>query len=127
MYPVGVNYWPRYAIALECEDYTYHWLTPGFYNPEEIERDLAQMESMGLNFVAVRAHHETDRRTLLDFLRRCDNHEIRAFLFVHTNVITDEPHYFQGIMMPTAFNEEASADFIRACGWPTIPRCWATT
>ena len=114
-YPVGVNYWPRYAIALECEDYTYHWLTPGFYNPEEVERDLAQMEKMGFNFIAIRAHHQTDRRTVLDVLRRCKKHGIRAFLFVHSNEITDEPHYFQGIMMPTAFNEKATAEYIREC------------
>ena len=120
-YPMGLNYWPRYAIALECEDYVYHWLTPGFYNPEEVERDLAQMESMGLNFTAIRANVKSDRRTLLDFLRRCRNHHIYVFLFVQTHVITDEPHYFQGIMMPQVFQEEASADFIRACRLPENP------
>jgi len=124
-YPVGVNYWPRYAIALECEDYVYHWLTPGFYNPEEVERDLVQMESMGLNFVAIRANVKNDRRTLLDFLRRCRNHDIYVFLFVQTHVITDEPHYFQGIMMPQHFQEEASADFIRACRLPDNPALMA--
>ncbi len=124
-YPVGVNYWPRYAVALECEDYVYHWLTPGFYNPEEVERDLAQMESMGLNFVAIRADHQTNRRTLLDFLRRCRNHAIYVFLFVQTHVITDEPHYFQGIMMPQVFQEKASADFIRACRLPDNPALMA--
>jgi hypothetical protein len=113
-YPVGVNYWPRYAIALECEDYVYHWLTPGFYNPEEVERDLQQLESMGATFVCIRAHVDNDRRTLLDFLRRSGNHGIRVFLFAQTHVITDEPHYFQGIMMPFCFQEQAAADLIRS-------------
>lgn len=112
-YPVGVNYWPRYAIALEQEDYTFHWLSPGFYNPEEVERDLRQLESMGANFVAIRAHHQNDRRTVLDFLRRCHSHGIRAFLFLQSHVITDDPHYFQGLMMPHHFQEEAVAEFIR--------------
>ncbi|HPA16183.1 MAG TPA: hypothetical protein PLU30_00450 [Verrucomicrobiae bacterium] len=113
-YPVGVNYWPRGAIALEQEDYTFHWLSPGFYDPEEVERDLRQLESMGASFVAIRAHHQNDRRTVLDFLRRCHNHGIRAFLFLQSHVITDDPHYFQGLMMPHHFQEEAVTDFIRA-------------
>lgn len=112
-YPVGVNYWPRYAIALEQEDYVFHWLSPGFYNPEEVERDLRQLEEMGANFVAIRVHHENDRRTVLDFLRRCRNHGIRAFVFVSSHEITDDPHYFQGLMMPTHFQEKKVAEFIR--------------
>lgn len=113
-YPVGVNYWPRYAIALEQEDFTFHWLSPGFYNPEEVERDLRQLESLGANFVAIRIHHQNDRRTVLDFLRRCRNHGIRVFVFVASHVITDEPHYFQGLMMPHHFQEKDVAEFIRA-------------
>ncbi|MBM3889109.1 MAG: hypothetical protein FJ388_08275, partial [Verrucomicrobia bacterium] len=113
-YPVGVNYWPRYAIALEQEDYVFHWLSPGFYNPEEVERDLRQLESMGANFVAIRAHHQNDRRTVLDFLRRCRNHGIRVFVFVQSHVISDDPHYFQGLMMPHHFQEKDVAEFIRA-------------
>ena len=113
-YPVGVNYWPRHSIALEQEDYVYHWLTPGFYNPEEVERDLQQLESMGATFVAIRAHHQNDRRTVLDFLRRCRNHGLRAFLFVQSHVITDDPHYFQGLMMPYHFQEKDVAEFISA-------------
>ncbi|MEK7405484.1 MAG: carboxypeptidase regulatory-like domain-containing protein [Acidobacteriota bacterium] len=113
-YPVGVNYWPRYAIALEQEDYVFHWLTPGFYNPEEVERDLKQLQSLGANFVAIRVNHQDNRRTLLDFLRRCRNHGIRVFVFVQSHVITDDPHYFQGLMMPYHFQEETVAEFIRA-------------
>ncbi len=113
-HPVGVNYWPRYAIALEQEDYTFHWLTPGFYNPEEVENDLRQLETMGATFVAIRAHHQNDRRTVLDFLRRCSHHGLRAFLFVQSHVITDDPHYFQGLMMPYHFQQKDVADFIHA-------------
>lgn len=113
-HPVGVNYWPRHAIALECEDYVFHWLTPGFYDPEEVDRDLGQLESMGANFVSIRAHHQNDRRTVLDFLRRCRNHGIRVMVFVQTHVITDDPHYFQGLMMPFHFQEREVTEFIRS-------------
>jgi hypothetical protein len=113
-YPMGVNYWPRHAIALECEDYTYHWLTPGFYNPEEVERDLQQLESMGSTFVAIRAHHQNDRRTVLDFLRRARAHGIRTMLFLQSHEITDDPHYFQGLMMPYHFQTAKVVDFLRA-------------
>lgn len=113
-YPMGVNYWPRHAIALECEDYTYHWLTPGFYNPEEVDRDLQQLESMGSTFVAIRAHHQNDRRTLLDFLRRARAHGIRTMLFLQSHEITDDPHYFQGLMMPYHLQTAKVVDFLRA-------------
>ena len=113
-YPVGVNYWPRYAMGLAAEDYVYHWLTPGYYNPEEVERDLRLLESLGANFVIIRAHAEHDVRTLPDFLRRCRNHGIRVMAMVQTHVITDDPHYFQAVMLPFHFQEEAVAEFLRA-------------
>ena len=124
--PVGANYWPRYAIALEQEDYVYHWLTPGFYNPEEVDKDLSLMESMGANFVAIRAHHENDRRTVLDFLRRCRNHGIVAMLFLQSHVITDDPHYFQGIMTPFHYQADAVRDFMKATRIADNPAllCW---
>ncbi|MEN6535735.1 MAG: hypothetical protein ABFD89_18875, partial [Bryobacteraceae bacterium] len=112
-YPVGVNYWPSYAAALEHEDYAYHWLSPGIYNPEEVERDLKLLQSMGATFLGIRVNHQDNRRTILDFLRRCRNHGLRVFVFVQSHVISDDPHYFQGIMMPFHFQEELAADFIR--------------
>jgi len=112
-HPLGVNYWPRSAIALEPRDYTYHWLTPGYYDPEQIEQELTQLEALGMNLVAIRAHHRNDRRTLLDFLRRCGRHGIAAFLFVQSHQITDDPHYFQGLMMPFHFQEAEVVDFVR--------------
>ena len=124
--PVGVNYWPRHSIALEQEDYVYHWLTPGFYNPEEVEGDLALLEKMGATFVAIRAHHENDRRTLLDFLRRCRNHGIVAMVFLQSHVITDDPHYFQGIMTPFHYQADAVRDFMKATRIAENPAllCW---
>lgn len=113
-YPVGVNYWPRATIATEPADYTYHWLTPGYYDPEEVDRDLSQLAAMGGNFVAIRAHFRNDQRTVLDFLRRCRRHNIRVMLHVQRHEVTDEPHYFQGIMNPTNFQADAVREFIEA-------------
>ncbi len=112
-YPVGANYWPQYAIGLEPDDYTYHWLAPGFYNPEEVERDLRRLKSLGANFLLVRAGTQHEGRNLLDFLRRCKNHDIYVMLFLYSHVITDEPHYFQGVMMPFHFQEDVVATFLR--------------
>ena len=111
-YPVGVNYWPRSAMAAEQVDYLYHWLTPGWYDPEQVDDDLQRLQDMGANFVAIRAHYIENRRTVLDFLRRCHNHGIYVFLFLQSHEITIEPHYFQGLMMPFLFEEEKIARFI---------------
>lgn len=111
-YPVGVNYWPRSAIASEQVDYLYHWLTPGYYDPEQVDDDLQRLQDMGANFVAIRANYINDRRSVLDFLRRCHNHNIFVYLLLQTHKITVEPHYFEGIMMPFHFQKEMVTEFI---------------
>ncbi|TAL72138.1 MAG: hypothetical protein EPN88_05140, partial [Bacteroidetes bacterium] len=122
-YPMGANYWPRNAIATEQVDYLYHWLTPGYYDPEQLDDDLQRLQNMGANFIAIRANYAENRRTLLDFMRRCRNHGIRIYLFLQTHEVTVEPHYFQGILMPFHFEEEKFAEFIketRISGNPTL-------
>lgn len=134
--PVGTNYWPRSAIATEQVDYLYHWLTPGYYDPEQVDDDLHRLKDMGANFVAIRANYTENKRTLLDFLRRCRNHGIRVFVFLQTHEVTVEPHYFQGIMMPFHFEEDKVTEFIKdtristnpaLLGWDLIwePSGWA--
>lgn len=111
-YPIGANYWPRSAIATEQIDYLYHWLTPGYYDPDQIEDDLQRAQDMGFNFLAIRADYQTNRRSLLDFMRRCRNHDIYVYLLIQTHEVTVEPHYFEGLMMPFHFQEDRVADFI---------------
>lgn len=110
--PVGVNYWPRSAIATEQVDYLYHWLTPGYYDPDQVEDDLQRLQDIGVNFVAVRADYIKNRRSILDFLRRCRNHNIFVYLFLQKNKVTVEPHYFEGIMMPFMFQKRMVEEFI---------------
>ncbi len=111
-YPIGANYWPRSAIATEQIDYLYHWLTPGYYDPDQIEDDLQRAQDMGFNFLAIRADYQTNRRSILDFMRRCLNHNIYVYLLIQTHEVTVEPHYFEGLMMPFHFQEERVANFI---------------
>lgn len=124
-YPVGANYWPRSAIATEQIDYLYHWLTPGYYDPGQIEDDLQRFQEMGGNFIAIRAHYLENRRTLLDFMRRCRNHDIYVYLLIQTHEVTVEPHYFEGLMMPFHFQEEKVADFIQETRMAENPALFA--
>jgi hypothetical protein len=110
--PVGANYWPRNAIATEQIDYLYNWLTPGYYEPEQVDDDLQRLEDMGANFVAIRANYINDRRTVLDFMRRCRNHNIFVYLLLQKHEVEVEPHYFEGIMMPFHFEKEMVTEFI---------------
>ncbi|MBI9057331.1 MAG: beta-galactosidase [Labilibaculum sp.] len=111
-YPVGANYWPRNAIATEQIDYLYHWLTPGYYDPEQVDEDLQSLNNMNGNFIAIRADYVNNRRTLLDFMRRCRKYDIYVYLLLQTHKVTVEPHYFEGIMMPFNFQEAEFADFL---------------
>jgi len=99
-YPVGINYWPVYVSGSEAGDYSLGWLTPGFYDPDEVERDLVRMEALGINMVSVQTGAPDGIRNLLDFLRRCERHGIKV-------------NGFLGAASPLGFDEKAVADFLR--------------
>jgi len=76
----GVNYMPSSGIGVDG-DYFEHWVGPGAYDPEVIERDLRRIKNMGLNSVSVFIYHQVlHAQHMLDFLRRCDA------LGLHANV-----------------------------------------
>ena len=85
-YPVGVNYWSSNIGAMESVDFRRAFLAPGYYDPEQIELDLAAMESVGINMISSQLKGDTGQentaRNLLDFLSRCQRHHIfvNAFL-----------------------------------------------
>ena len=85
-YPVGVNYWSSNIGAMESVDFRRAFLAPGYYDPEQIELDLAAMESVGINMISSQLKGDTGQentaRNLLDFLSRCQRHLIfvNAFL-----------------------------------------------
>lgn len=100
-YPVGINYWPLYVSGMDGGDYRLGWLMPGYYDPEEVDKDLQRMTRLGMNMVSIQMEGPPAQRNLLDFLRRCATHGI------HVN------GFLTGAS-PIGFNESEVADFIRA-------------
>jgi hypothetical protein len=80
--PVGVNYWPLWVGGMAPERYHLAWLSPDQYDPELVERDLAQCEALGINLVSVQYTRPNEAPALDDFLERCRNHRLKADLFV---------------------------------------------
>lgn len=80
--PVGINYWPTYVSGMEPNDYYSHWLNPKFYDPIEIEKDLELLEKMSMNVVSIQYLSRDHTNSLVDFLRRCGNHNIKANIFI---------------------------------------------
>ena len=73
----GVNYMPSTGIAIEDTPYFENWLDPQPYDPEMVERDLADIEAIGFNMVSVFQYRRSlESRNLLDLLRRCQAHGI---------------------------------------------------
>ena len=85
-YPVGVNYWSSNIGAMESLDFRRAFLAPGYYDPEQIELDLAAMESVGINMISSQLKGDTGQekteRNLLDFLTRCRRHNIYVNAFL---------------------------------------------
>ena len=100
-YPVGINYWALYVSGLEPSDYGGGWFNPAYYDPEEVERDLALMQKLGMNMVSIQMGPPEWQRNLLDFLRRCKRYGVRV-------------NGFLGDASPIGFNEEKVAEYLRA-------------
>ncbi len=91
-FAVGANYWSAMMSGLEPEDYWGSWLVSRLYDPVSIEADLAQMERWGLTVVAAicadlrwsedPVEFERECRNLEDFLRRCHDHHLKAYVFL---------------------------------------------
>ncbi len=80
-YAHGVNYMPSSGVAIEDREYFEYWLDPQPYDPEVIERDLADLESIGLNMVSPFVYHRSlASRNLLDLLIRCEEHGLKVNL-----------------------------------------------
>jgi len=92
--PVGVNYWPLYVSGMEPNDYRSGWLKPAYYDPVEIERDLRLMNELGINMVSIQLNSIECAPNLVDFLRRCGEHDILV-------------NGFLGSASPIAFDEDA--------------------
>ncbi|NOY82872.1 MAG: hypothetical protein GXP31_17885 [Kiritimatiellaeota bacterium] len=98
--PVGINYWPLYVSGMDPGDYSAGWLRPAYYDPQEIERDLALMERLGMNMVSIQLGGLDGVSNLEDFLRRCGRHGIRVNGFLPG-------------ASPLAFDEAQVKEFLR--------------
>lgn len=88
----GVNYMPSSGIGIEDTEYFEYWLDPQPYDPELIERDLADIAAMGLNMVSVFQYHRSmPSRNLLDLLDRCAAHGLRVNLSLRPGTPMDFP------------------------------------
>ena len=80
-YAHGVNYMPSTGVAIEDQPYFEFWLDSQPYDPDAIERDLADLEAIGLNVLSAFVYHRSVRsRNLLDFLIRCRDHQLKVNL-----------------------------------------------
>ena len=78
----GVNYQPRYAVALEPPRSNQNFLTPQNYDPDLVEADLALLASQNFNLVSFQYTGPEQARALVDFLDRCRNHGIWANIYI---------------------------------------------
>ena len=77
----GVNYMPSSGIGLADGRHFEYWLERGAYDPEVIERDLRRIQAMNLNAVSAFIYYESlGAQHLLDFLRRCEAHDLQVNL-----------------------------------------------
>lgn len=82
----GINYFPAYFPPINFE---HSWWEEGFYRPVLVEDELAMLESVGINLVAIGGGTPnppptgaTDCDNLLDFLDRARAHGILVNLFI---------------------------------------------
>lgn len=108
----GVNYWPRYVSGMEAVDFQCSWLSDPFYDPRQVEEDLALMNKLGINLVSIQLGGLDEVENLRDFLRRCRERGIRV-------------NGFLGAASPLAFDEGAVRAFVEAAGLCDEPALFA--
>lgn len=81
----GMNYWPNSQGGRNST----RWLGPSLYDPQLVERDLAQMEALGINFLSgIQGGMLGDpsgplsSHDLHDFLERCQRHGMKVFYMI---------------------------------------------
>ncbi|MFQ5808868.1 MAG: hypothetical protein ACE5JM_04525, partial [Armatimonadota bacterium] len=99
--PHGINYWALYSVASEPSGFGLGWLSPGFYQPDEVERDLRQIADLGMDVLSIQYNTRAVSRNLLDFLRRAHAHGFKVNVFI-------------GSAEPMRFNAEATRQLIEA-------------
>ena len=120
-YPVGVNYWTSNYAALEWRRYMQGFLVAGFYDTEQIEKDLSVMESVGINMLSVQLLGDTGKedtlRNLIDFFHRCRAHN----MYVNGFLKPASPFAFNDAKVEAAMKEGELAHFTELFAYDL---CW---
>lgn len=84
----GVNYMPSSGIGQEDPHLFEYWLSREAYDPEIIERDLQQIERLGMNAISIFVYRESlESHNLIDVLRRCKIHHLHVNLSLRPGVL----------------------------------------
>lgn len=79
----GINYMPTSGIGAQNFNYFQFWLDPGPYDPDVIQRDLDDIQSMGINAISVFiSPRSLESRNLFDLLMRCKEHGLKVNLAI---------------------------------------------
>ena len=120
-YPVGVNYWTSNYAALEWRRYIQGFLVAGFYDTEQIEKDLSVMESVGINMLSVQILGDTGKedtlRNIIDFFHRCRAHN----MYVNGFLKPASPFAFNDEKVEAAMKEGELAHFTELFAYDL---CW---
>lgn len=82
-YPHGMNYWPSYIAGQEITEYWLGWLSPEFYDPVIVERNLSLLEKLGANMVSIQLLSRPQVPQVNDFLKRAKKYGIKVNLFIN--------------------------------------------
>jgi hypothetical protein len=84
----GVNYMPSSGIAQEDSHLFENWMSREAYDPEVVERDLTNVERLGMNAVSIFIYRDSlDSQNLLDVLNRCRTHNLKVNLSLRPGVL----------------------------------------
>ncbi len=103
-YMFGMNYFPLYHVSLEINDYWRGVFDKSNYNPDEVDKDLCHIASLGMNSIAIRIDSNTFENIidpLRDFFCRCKKYGLKVMMS------------FCNITNPLYFNESAFAEFMK--------------
>lgn len=82
-YSLGINYRPVYVAAMEEKPFWKYWTHPDQYDPEIVEIELALMNKIGLNTVAlIYPDIESVPPAFVDFMERAHRHGLKCHVYV---------------------------------------------
>ena len=82
-YSLGINYRPLYVASMEEGPFWQHWCHPDQYDAEIIEMELALMNRIGLNTVALIYENPNEIPPgFVDFMERAHRHGLKCHVYI---------------------------------------------